>query len=100
MASIGVDAVKQEAASSSLAAKYSQSVDRESAYEMLLARVAPPAGARPEESAPAAHRRDADEPGLIGQVLGNPAVKSFLRSAGSALGREITRGLFDTGRRR
>jgi hypothetical protein len=78
-----------------LAAKYSQSVDRESAYEMLLAKVA-----APTEPAPAERRKESDDPGLIGQVLGNPAVKSFLRSAGSALGREITRGIFGTSRRR
>ena len=33
-------------------------------------------------------------------VLGSPVVKSFLRSAASALGREITRGMFGTRRRR
>lgn len=33
-------------------------------------------------------------------VLDNPAVKSFLRSAGTVLGREITRSLFGTRRRR
>jgi DNA helicase HerA-like ATPase len=101
MASIGLDAVKQEAAASSLSPKYSQAVDRESAYEMLLAKVAPPADEAPAPGQPAPEaRKDADDPGLIGQVLGNPAVKSFLRSAGSALGREITRGIFGTGRRR
>jgi uncharacterized protein len=34
------------------------------------------------------------------KVLGNPAVKSFMRSAASALGREITRGMFGNRRRR
>ncbi len=34
------------------------------------------------------------------KVLGNPAVRSFLRSAASALGREITRGIFGTRKRR
>lgn len=32
--------------------------------------------------------------------MGNSAVKSFLRSAASAVGREVTRGLFGTRRRR
>ena len=54
----------------------------------------------PRSLAPAARRKEADDPGLIGQVLGSPAVKSFLRSAGSALEREITRGIFGAGRRR
>jgi hypothetical protein len=83
-----------------LSGKSGQTVDRESAYEMLLAKVAPPAEQAPPAQAEPPHRREADDSGLIGQVLGNPAVKSFLRSAGSALGREITRGIFGTGRRR
>ncbi|AHH94762.1 helicase HerA-like domain-containing protein [Kutzneria albida] len=102
MASIGADAIKQAAGASPLAAKYAETIDRESAYEKLLAKVTPPAQQEPE-SAPEPEqprKQDRDEPGLFGQVLGSPAVKSFLRSAGSALGREITRGLFGTGKRR
>jgi helicase HerA-like protein len=38
--------------------------------------------------------------GLVEKVLGNTAVKSFLRSAAGALGREITRGLVGTARKR
>ena len=38
--------------------------------------------------------------GPVGEALASPAVKSLLRSAGSVLGREITRGLFGTARRR
>lgn len=34
------------------------------------------------------------------QILGNSAVKSFLRSAASAAGREISRSIFGTGKRR
>jgi hypothetical protein len=74
-------------------------VDRESAYEMLLAKVAP-SSSDSDDPEPSRPRKDSADPGLIGQVLGNPAVKSFLRSAGSALGREITRGIFGTSRRR
>jgi hypothetical protein len=32
-------------------------------------------------------------------VFDNPAVKSFLRSAGTVLGREVTRSLFGTRKR-
>lgn len=39
-------------------------------------------------------------PGVVEQITGNPAVRSFFRSAASAAGREITRGLFGTRRRR
>jgi hypothetical protein len=37
---------------------------------------------------------------MVAEVLASPVVKSFLRSAASALGREITRGMFGTRRRR
>ena len=36
---------------------------------------------------------------MITQAMDSPVVKSFLRSAGSALGREITRSIFGTARR-
>ena len=98
MASIGMDAVKQAAAASPLAGKYGQAIDRESAYEILLDKVTEPAPTPPVQ--PEQRRPEHDEPGLVGQVLGSPAVKSFLRSAGTALGKEITRGIFGTGKRR
>jgi hypothetical protein len=36
----------------------------------------------------------------VGKVLGSSAFRSFARSAASALGRELSRGLFGTRRRR
>jgi hypothetical protein len=39
------------------------------------------------------------EPSMVEEVLKSPAAKSFMRSAGSALGREITRSIFGTARR-
>ncbi|MBB5957593.1 hypothetical protein FHS29_004188 [Saccharothrix tamanrassetensis] len=97
MDTIGVEAIRQVAASSELYGKYAESIDRESAYEKLTARVAPPAEEQQEAPARATER---DEPGVVEKVLGNSAVKSFLRSAASALGREITRGVFGTARKR
>ena len=41
-----------------------------------------------------------DDDGLVTKVLGSAAFRSFARSAASSLGREITRGLFGTRRRR
>jgi hypothetical protein len=90
MDTIGADAIKQAAASSELHGKYSETVDRESAYEKLAAKVAPPAAeAERREEAPKP-KPERDEPGVVQQVLGNTAVKSFLRSAASALGRQVT----------
>jgi hypothetical protein len=102
---------------SPLWAKYGRPVDRDSAYERLAARLAPPpppAAPAPEpelpnpwpeipEPAPSRRRTRAQEPqedGVVGQVLGSAAFRSFARSAASALGRELTRGIFGNRRRR
>jgi len=101
MGAIGPDAVTAAVTSSDLHAKYSETIDRESAYEKLAAKVAGPPvsdGQAPPPPAPEAAPKK-DEPGLVEQAMKNPAVKSFLRSAAGALGREITRGLFGNRRR-
>jgi hypothetical protein len=98
MDTIGNDAIKQAVQGSELHGKYSETVDRESAYEQLMQKVAPPQQEQAPEAPP--QRQQKEEPGLVEKVLGNSAVKSFLRSAGSALAREITRGIFGTSRKR
>ncbi|MEV0698321.1 helicase HerA-like domain-containing protein [Saccharopolyspora sp. NPDC050389] len=92
MGTIGEDAVRAAAASSDLHGKYGQAVDRESAYELLAKKIA----AAPE---PPETPKKPDEAGLLEKAMDNPAVRSFFRSAASALGREITRGLFGNRRR-
>jgi hypothetical protein len=102
MAAIGEDAVTAAATASPLFGKYGTTVDRESAYEKLTAKIAevPPPPA-PADAPPAREeRREREEPGFVEKAFGSPVVKSFLRSAASALGREITRGMFGTRRRR
>jgi DNA helicase HerA-like ATPase len=89
---------------SQLKAKYADVVDRESAYEKLAARLqAAPAApaASPAAPAPASAPKHApkEEPSIIEQVAGSTAFKSMLRSAGTVIGREITRSLFGTRRR-
>ena len=91
MGTIGDDAIRKSAAASALHGTYAETVDRESAYERMAKKTAPPA----KKPAPARE----DEPGFVEKVMGNSAVKSFLRSAASTVGREITRGLFGTRRR-
>jgi hypothetical protein len=41
-----------------------------------------------------------EEPGVFDKMMESPAFKSAMRSAGTVLGREITRSIFGTGRRR
>ena len=100
--------VDQTVAASSLASKYATATDRESAAEMLAAKeaaaaqAAPPADApKPaSESTPRPGREPKPEPGIVEQVVKSSAFRSALRSAGTVLGREITRSVFGTSRRR
>ncbi|NYJ73339.1 helicase HerA-like domain-containing protein [Allobranchiibius huperziae] len=100
---------------SSIVGKYAQAIDRESAYEMLNTKLqqaptpaeapapAPSGGQQPAQApqeAPRSAPRAKEDKGMIANVAGSPAFKSMMRSAGSALGREITRSLFGTARRR
>ncbi|MGL5928380.1 MAG: helicase HerA-like domain-containing protein [Dermatophilaceae bacterium] len=104
-------------AGSSLAAKYpATATERESAAEMLdrAAAATPPAGAgtTPEpapvgqspaeraEPTPKPKAAGADEPGMVEKVVKSSAFRSMLRSAGTVIGREITRSVFGTSRRR
>lgn len=96
MGAIGVDAIREAANASELHGKYAETIDRESAYEKLAAKMAP----APETPAPQEPHRAKDEPGVLEKVLSSAPVKSFLRSAAGAIGREITRGLFGTAKRR
>jgi DNA helicase HerA-like ATPase len=107
MAPAPADAVNAAVAASPLQAEYGPALDRESAYERLAAKLAPPPPASAAPSAPppvpapeAPRSRQREEPSMVEQVVGSPVVKSFLRSAGSALGREITRSIFGTATKR
>lgn len=105
MGTIGDDGIRSAVAASTLQPKYGQTVDRESAYELLSAKVAGAPNADPALDVPPVPDLPdlppaPDEPSVTEQILGNAAVKSFLRSAASAAGREISRSIFGTGRRR
>ncbi len=111
MDTIGPDAIAAAAKASPLQAEYGQTVDRESAYERLNARLAPPAEAAPRPTPalpppvatpPASAEgtvksRGTAEPGMLEKMMDSPAFKSAMRSAGTVIGREITRSIFGTG---
>ena len=108
MAQIDPAVQQQDVASSSLEPKYGTPIDRESAYEKLTARLsAPPATdapapagePAPEQKPPSAPKKAKKDDSALESVLKSSAFKSFARSAASALGREITRGVFGTRRR-
>jgi DNA helicase HerA-like ATPase len=106
MAPAPADALNAAVTASPLQAEYGTALDRESAYERLAAKLAPPpafpapSAPPPEPAREAPRRQQREEPSMVEQVVGSPVVKSFLRSAGSALGREITRSLFGTATKR
>ena len=86
---------------SPLLAEYGRSVDRESAYERLLAKVAPPEAERePEPERERERQQEPREQGAVAAVLGSGVFRSFARATASAAGREITRSLFGTATRR
>jgi uncharacterized protein len=100
-------------AASPLQAKYGVAIDRDSAYERLAARLAPPpADRRPSEPAgthrpagtrtPALAHRAPPPPtvaGGAGRAI-TPAVRSFAVAAAATLGREIMRGMFGNAKKR
>jgi uncharacterized protein len=100
MDTIGPDAIAAAAKASPLQAEYGQTIDRESAYEMLAAKLAPPPEPPPQQAEVPPTPASPPRPGVMQEVLDSPAFKSALRSAGTVIGREITRSIFGTGRRR
>ncbi len=120
MDTIGPDAIKAAAQASPLQAEYGQTIDGDSAYERLNARLAPPEQqpqtandpslpppvyVPPQPSGEASAEgtvtaRKSVEPGMFDKMMSSPAFKSAMRSAGTVIGREITRSIFGTGRRR
>jgi DNA double-strand break repair helicase HerA and related ATPase len=98
MAAIGPEEVSRAAAGSPLHAKYGTTVDRESAYERLTARIAEPEPVpAPEyEAPPPPPEPERDEPGFLERAFDSPVVKSFMRSMGTQLAHEVSRGIFGT----
>ena len=115
---------------SPLRTKYWEAVERDSAMEMLTdqearrteeeeqarletenARIREAAAAQAEKERLAAEkqadkerttaaRESKDDPGLVSSVVKSSAFRSMLRSAGTVIGREITRSVFGNSRRR
>ncbi|MGW4645103.1 helicase HerA-like domain-containing protein [Kitasatospora sp. NPDC004289] len=106
MGPVPAEALRAAVDGSALIGRYRDAVDRESAYEKLTARPEAEAEAPPQpealpEPAPApAPPAAKPEPGLMDALLNNPMLKSFARSAGAQVGREISRSIFGTSRRK
>ncbi|MCJ1678802.1 DUF853 domain-containing protein [Streptomyces sp. APSN-46.1] len=116
MGPIEATALERAVTSSPLHARYAEPIDRESAYEKISAEQAA-AEAEAEAEAAAAASAEAEkqagaerktargappkpEPSLAEQVVGSGLFRSLTRSIGTQLGREISRSIFGTAKRR
>ncbi|GAA3910693.1 DUF853 family protein [Streptomyces lacrimifluminis] len=115
MGPVDAAVLDQAVRASQLHGRYAQAVDRESAYERLTA-AKPSGGAKgPDEMKPAGpkaskearessetreSRESEEDPSVVEQVVGSAMFTSLARSLGTQIGREITRSLFGTARRR
>jgi hypothetical protein len=83
--------------SSALQARYAKAFDRESAYELLLARAKQASDESTSKPAATASKEDGSGLGAVaGGVLGalaSQVVKSTVRQLANRLGRELVRGL-------
>jgi len=82
------DEINQLVAKSTIAAKYSQTINRESAYEMLTQKLQTAA----EQSAPATGAKgsqQAQEKSVLETITENPIAKSMMRTAGNMIVRSL-----------
>jgi DNA helicase HerA-like ATPase len=95
------DTVQGVIAASPLQRKYGTAVDRQSAYEILSAKLAEPPKSPASEAPREPERAREPEPkqSMLERVLESKEFQSLARSAASSLGREITRSIFGTARR-
>ena len=100
MGPIDPTTLDQAVKSSSLYGRYAQAVDRESAYEKLSERPqeTPETPETPKAAAKKAPAKEDES--MVQQVVGSGMFKSLARSVGTQIGREITRSLFGTARRK
>ncbi|MEV6771938.1 helicase HerA-like domain-containing protein [Nocardia sp. NPDC051030] len=103
MDTIGDEGIRSRAKQSTLYGKYGQTIDRDSAYEIMAEKLeaaaqaqaeAPPAKTSSRSSKPAPEDESVAE-----KIVNNAAFKNFLRSAATVAGREIGRSIFGTRKR-
>ena len=111
MEAVAAEEITAAAKASPLYQTYGTAVDNESAYEKLAAKMLSP-GESPDAPAPTPPAQAPaptpapvpapapEEPGMITEILTSQPMQSFLRNAASQAGREFSRAIFGTGRRR
>ena len=93
-AQVEAENAKVRAAAAAAAEKERLAAEKQAAKDAAAAQKAA------ERDRVAAEKKAASEPGMVESVVKSSAFKSMLRSAGTVLGREITRSIFGTSRRR
>ncbi len=93
-AQVEAENAKVREAAAAAAEKERLAAERQAATDAAAAQKAA------DREAAAEAKRQANEPGMVESVVKSSAFKSMLRSAGTVLGREITRSIFGTSRRR
>ena len=111
MEAVAAADITAAAKASPLYQTYGTAVDNESAYEKLAAKMLSP-GESPDAPAPTPPAQTPaptpapvpapapEEPGMITEILTSQPMQRFLRNAASQAGREFSRAIFGTGRRR
>jgi DNA helicase HerA-like ATPase len=95
------EAARVEAANAKVREKAAAAAAKEAARQAAAAeKEAARRAAAAEKARAAEERQHAAEPGVVESVVKSGAFRSMLRSAGTVLGREITRSIFGTSRRR
>lgn len=79
--------------SSPQAGRYDKAVDRESAYEMLMARKAQTPVEAPEQKPAKGKKAESEGLGELASELFGQAVKTAVRQAANQIGRQLVRGL-------
>jgi uncharacterized protein len=89
-AAVAAENAKAQAAAAAAADKERLAAEKQAAKDAAAA----------QKAQEAADRKRAAEPSMVESVVTSSAFKSALRSAGTVLGREITRSIFGTSRKR
>ncbi|MGV9826626.1 helicase HerA-like domain-containing protein [Gordonia sp. NPDC003429] len=95
--------ITDHARGSDLYRKYGERIDRESAYEKLIEKTLAPQespDAPPPPMPAPTPPPPPEEPGMVTEILTSEPMQRFLRNAAGEAGRQFSRAMFGTGRRR
>ena len=94
MAPLTPEELQADIGQSDLLAEYGQAVDRESAREMLAARMAKTEAPAPAAPAPAEQAPRGRAGKTVAQAAGGALIGALSSTVGRSIGREIIRGVF------